>query len=551
MQFYSKSQKEKHPQVNLIPGAVWSEIFINNSIPDFIIPWMSLSYENLQKELTSVSNENKDKAWVAIIYSHPEMENQRIIDLGEQLGLSTSEMLNLAVILGDSPKHLDLLKKLSKKEPYSTNNFKNYSLRIQRAAQFGHLDILKYLIGVITSFKAFFIGVIEAFKSIHLGFPNYFIEIIKSFKTSHKQQNIIAADNFAAFQLAAERGHLDVLKYLAEKAPDKFSNMIFYAFRSTVEHGHLDVLKYLEEKITSDKLQEMIAANNFEAFRLAITSGHLNVLNYLAEKITPEQLQDIIAANDFYIFQLAVYSTNFDGLNWLAQKAPDKLGNMIASYNFFALRWAAQYEHFTIVQYLLNHPQAFSYAEAHPIEFDDRYIWPLVMQKLTTLRIQQMKAETNKFNAASPEEARLLFYIARNLIRRNNPALIEDLQFLLKIPAVKALAHTVTPNRPNELLRFALSIGNQEAATVLMNISAIQSLAEHNNHYHNEQHERRNESALAENHHSTRTTTLTQGKQQQLQETVNYSLPLFRHNRQREHISIVENEATSSITYTI
>ncbi len=65
------------------------------------------------------------------------------------------------------------------------------------------------------------------------------------------------------------------------------------------------------------------------------------------------------------------------------------------------------------------------------------------------------------FDVGSQREARLLFYMARQLIRVNDPEDRDDLLFLLCIPSVRALAHTeVTEGMPNELLRSALLLGN-------------------------------------------------------------------------------------------
>ena len=80
----------------------------------------------------------------------------------------------------------------------------------------------------------------------------------------------------------------------------------------------------------------------------------------------------------------------------------------------------------------------------------------------------------------------------RNLIRRNDATLQDDIRFLLDIPAVKALVHTaVTANQPNELIRLALTTGNQNAAALLLTIPDVRTLAEQNNFYRTEAHANR------------------------------------------------------------
>lgn len=456
IQFLNNAHRNQHPQACLIPQIVWSEIFSDNELPEFIIQWMSISYEALKKQVISVSQAKRDKAWMAIVYSHPDLTNQQLVELSGRLAFSLTELLNLLVMLGDGSNHLKLFKSLSQKEPYDLKNlYDAYALRIRRVAKSGHLNVLKHIAEMIGS-KAF--------------------------------QDMVGIKSFSVFREAAEHGHLDVLRYLEEKAPDKLQDMIaaqnFYSFRWAAQHGHLDVLHYLEEK-APDKLQDMIATGSFCAFRFAATQGHLDVLKYLIEKV------------------------------------PANIHNMIMEENFLAFQLAALKGHFFVVEYLLNYSAVFTYAEVHHEEYGERYVSPFVRQKLTALRAQQQETEANNldavFDVASDEEAKILFYSARNLIRRNDIVLIDDLRFLLNIPSVKAMAHSaVTPNQPNELLRLAVSSNNEMAAQVLLHIPAVRILAEENNYYRREQQGRFDLAALAADCESSMT-ALTQGEQQRLQ----------------------------------
>ncbi|WP_115705729.1 ankyrin repeat domain-containing protein [Legionella sainthelensi] len=436
MQFFNESQRNQRPEARLIPKVIWDEIFYDELFPDSLIPWMNMTCEELQKQLFLIPEKEKDKAWMAIACSHPDMDNQQLINIGERFGFSVSDLLNLAVMLGDSAKHLALLKLLSQNEFY-TDSILHGPLRFQRAAQLGHLNGLKY-----------------------------FIEMIQ-FKVSYRMLNeMIAKDNF-------------------------------YVFRAAAEHGHLDVLKYLEEKNPRQPLQEMIAKDNFYVFRTAAEHGHLDVLKYLVEKSHGQQLQEMIAAISFYAFRQAVTK-----------------------------------KHLSVVLYLLNYPSVFAYAEIHQHEYDEQYVRSFIVEKLTVLRTHQQEAEANNsdavFDVASSEEANFLFYIVRNMIRRNDATLIDDLRFLLNIPSVKALAHMeVTPNQSNELLRLALSVGNQEAASVLLNIPAVRMLAEQNNYYLHEQQGRIDLAALAADCESSMT-ALTQGERQQLQAVTHRYQPLLK-----------------------
>ncbi|KTD59631.1 ankyrin repeat protein [Legionella sainthelensi] len=382
----NKEQQNQHPQTRAIPALVWSEIFTDGYFPDYLISWMSMPYEDLSKQFTPVVDEEKDKAWLALAFSQSEFESGKLLDIGTNLGLSISKMIDLAVVLGDSQKHLELLQMLYKKEPYSFENFKNYSLRLQRASKFGHLNLLKYQ-----------------------------IELIESFSGSQTMDDLIATDNFGVFLEAARHNQLVIMKYLVEKRPEK--------------------------------VQEMIASDSYNVYAAAMLNGHIDIVKYLTEKVA------------------------------------DNLNEMIASDNFFALRWAVRSNYCEIVQYLLSHPLAFAFTESHARS--QNCVKSFVTQKLSDLREKQI--ESNDFiksiNSGS-FEAKLLFYIVRNLIRRNEACLIDDLHFLLNIPAIKALAHSeVTPDEPNELLRLALSIDNRKAVTALLNIPLVRTNAEKNRYY--------------------------------------------------------------------
>ncbi|VEB35205.1 ankyrin repeat protein [Legionella sainthelensi] len=393
--YFSIKTKNQHPQARLISEALWAEIFKSDSIPDLIIPWMSMPYEELKKELTPMSAKKKEKAWIAIACSHPEMENQELIEIGEKLGLNASEMLNLAVMLGDSPKHLVLLESLFRQETYSNWFFKHSSLRMQRAIQCRHLNTLKYLIGTVNSFENFFRGIIESFTNVHLSLKDYLMGIIQSMIPSSRLYYVIAEGDFAVFRSAAKYGNIDFLKYQVKQVSGKLQDMIaaenFGAFRDAAKNGHLGVLTYLEEK-APDMLPDMITAGNFYAFEWAASNGHLHVLKYLEEKASAK-LQDMIEADHFYAFQWAVMHDHLNVVKYLVEKTPERVHDMIAVDDFNAFEWAVSYGHHSMVHYLLNNPTVFAHAETSQNGFFDRYIELFVVQKMTALRTQQQQAK--------------------------------------------------------------------------------------------------------------------------------------------------------------
>ena len=245
----------------------------------------------------------------------------------------------------------------------------------------------------------------------------------------------------------------------------------------------------------------------------------------------------MIAADNFYAFRTACGKGHQGIAKWLLTQSPDNKEQMIAYGNFDAFRTCAR-GHQAIASWLIEQSTAcFAYAESHDQEYGETIIYPWVANQLTILRETKVQfneqSPTDVFNLTDEEnEAKRGFYLLRNLIRRNEATLNEDISFLLDIPAIKALVHTeVTPNQANELVRLALSVNNQWAAERLLAIPAVYALAEANNFYQNEQQGQLNLRDLAANRESAMT-ALTQGEQKRLARAVaHYQADLTDPNR--------------------
>ncbi len=129
--------------------------------------------------------------------------------------------------------------------------------------------------------------------------------------------------------------------------------------------------------------------------------------------------------------------------------------------------------------------------DRHQEAYGERYVNPFIRNELTALRAMQtalaLENRDAVFNIADEARATRCFHMIRNLIRSNQPASLDDIRFLLAIPAVQALAHTpVTNHEPNELLRLALTTGHAEAAAVLLTIPAVRALAAQRQFYRQE-----------------------------------------------------------------
>ncbi len=382
------------------------------------------------------------------------------------------------------------------------------------------------------------------------------IEIIANSNQTHIV-DIVSADSFAAFRRAAKSGYLHVLEKLIELAPAKVLDMVrendFEAFGVAAQNGHLHVIEKLI-KLDSDNVQNMVCACDFDAFREAAGNGHLHVLEKLI-KLAPGNVLDMVCADDFYAFREAagnghlavlerlielvpglvqemVRANNFNAfwaaagnghlavLERLIELVPGLVQEMVRANNFNAFVLAARKGHHTVIARLLNFPAVFAYAERHVHEFSRQ------VQDFMNTRLAHLAQEIDTFHATRPnevfnvanrEQAHLYFYMMRHLIRQRTPEPLNQLNLLLSIPSVRALAHQeVSRNQSNELLRLAMSLNNQDAVLMLLNIPAVRNLAQINHFYQQEQRSGLDLSALAQDRESSMI-ALTQGEQQALE----------------------------------
>jgi hypothetical protein len=417
--------------------------------------------------------------------------------------------------------HLDVMEKLMELAPDKVQemvcacDFEAFRL----AASYGHLHVLERLIELspeqmeemvcANCFTAFR----WAAQSGHLDVMERLMKLAPG-----KVQEMVCACDFEAFRWAAQSGHLHVLERLIELAPDQMEEMVcancFTAFRWAAQSGHLDVMERLM-KLAPDKVQEMVCDDNFDAFRCAAGNGHLHVMERLM-KLAPDKVQEMVCADEFGAFREAAENNYLIVMERLMELAPGQVQEMVSAEEFYAFREAADYDHLDLIDRLLNFPAVFAYAEMHVREYGS------CVQAFMNSRLTHLTQEMDAFHATHPnevfdivdsEQAKLYFYMMRHFIRQQTPESLEKLNLLLSIPSVKALVHQeVTPNQSNELLRLAMSLNNQEAALILLNIPAVRDLAQVNNFYQQEQRSGLDLRALAQDPESSMT-ALTQDEQ--------------------------------------
>ncbi len=291
-------------------------------------------------------------------------------------------------------------------------------------------------------------------------------------------------------------------------------------------NGFIQTLKRLIAP-NSSNIQNMVQAKNFEAFRDAASNGHLSIMERLME-LAPNKVQDMVGANNYSAFRMAAQNGHLAVIEKLIEIAPDKVQSMLSTRNYDAFELAVQNGHLAVIERLLNFPEVFANAEMRGRQFS-RHI-----QDFMNPRLASLAQEIHTFQATHPNDifditdsmqTKLYFYMMKHLIRQGTPESLNQLNLLLSIPAVKALAHqAVNPYlSPNELLRLAISLNHREAVQVLLNIPAVQQLAQRNHFYQRPTH--RLDIEVGTHDRESSMHALTQGEKSSLERVQNLYQP--------------------------
>jgi hypothetical protein len=433
--------------------------------------------------------------------------------------------------------HLEVVRYLAEKAPELIQEMikaNNYGAFV-KAAGYGRLGVVRFLEQKAPTLLEEMIKA-QDYQAFRSAVDHGQLEVLRYLeeKAPALIPEMIKAKNYDAFEWAALYEHFEVLRYVVEKAPELVHEMIkirgYNVFANASSKGYLEVVRYLEDKAPT-LFKEMIPRDSYAMFRRFAECGHLEALRYLEEK-APELVQEMIKAHNYEAFRNAAAWGYLEVLHYLVEKAPTLKENMIQANNYsaFPARHGSEDHLAKTNAFLLSHYSCFAHAEQHYAEYQGR-INLFVNDKLVNLHARcQQQEDLNPnavFELTDPNEIKLCFYIIRNLIRRNDPSLEDKLHFLIQIPAVRALLHTpLTPNHPNELLRLAFNLGNDDAARILLTNSGVRELAEANNFYQQEAQEGRDLRELAQDRESSMS-ALSQGEQRRMNAVLKLYQPVI------------------------
>ena len=294
-----------------------------------------------------------------------------------------------------------------------------------------------------------------------------------------------------------------------------------------VTYGHIKVVDHVAD-LAPNCLEPIIRMNHYEVFKASACSGQLPVMQRLMQLAQPSikhlirqgayaeaMMETLLTVYRFTFNQIVIKALNWFYPDWLKAVLHEHVKTMLHDDNDRALiqvaetgyldvlqglfeRYTPSYQgiayafmnaaakgHNDIAHWLLSHPYGFNIADCQDSVYGVEYVHPFIIEKLDELKYRQQQAVLNNeaFNLNNHDEKLLCIYMARNLIRRNQPDFLEDIRFLLTIPSVNAIAHTHSTCEPNHLLRLAMTIENQEAIDFLLTIPAIAQLAQQHDYY--------------------------------------------------------------------
>jgi hypothetical protein len=496
MRFNYEAERMEHPQARLIPQSVWRRYdfnrFFEHELLEFQLTLMQITSRDLDDYLASFedntlefidTHEKKYIAWLALAYTHPDINDALLLRFADRLGLSNEDSFKLTATLGK----LSLLNKIIEAN----------TSQIQNMISAGRYGVF-----------------LDAVENGHLGIVNCLIETLTTLAPDDVQ-TMISINNDKGFILAMSRGFLPIMDRLFELEPEVIDRLTYDWIQKAVIHGHLPIIERIFSICSMLNPAAVIKVENYKLCHDAAYMGHLPLLRYLME-YEQNNAQDMLQTHGESILRAAVRGEEQSRRKNINHAYVCRDTHLIAIANE-----SNSLTHTHVIHHLLSFPKIFAYAEIHEHEHWASYIPSFVDTQLGVLQEQRSVIEAHTpqavFDITDPEEAKLCFYILRNLIRRNDPVLLDDIRFLIEIPSVKALLHTdVTPNQPSELFRLALSLGNQDAAEILLTVPAVYELARENDFYRLEARGGLDLEALAHDHESSMT-ALTSGEQKRLE----------------------------------
>lgn len=245
---------------------------------------------------------------------------------------------------------------------------------------------------------------------------------------------------------------------------------------------NVELIRVLNGVLGTDSINA-IRNDHYRIYKYACSDGNIELVELFNNILGIEALSAIID-DQYTAYAEACSSGNKKLVELLNSKLGAFTSSAIAASDYQAFNQAFNQIHVDVITLLLQDVECFAYAESHYRKDVSGFVNSWVNRSLgwlQNLKSNYLERHPNELFDVNSSKAEHLFYVIRNLIRRGvdredakAERLTAQLLFLLDIPSVRNLCHQSKRGvAPNELLRLAQDLGNEDAVQALMNIPAV------------------------------------------------------------------------------
>ncbi len=537
--------KSTHPVASQIPDNLWVSIFPNSlEEEELLIAQKPLNEFDPDIDLSRDTDLplRPSCAFILLLISSPNASAEQLISWGrEKLDLPLEEIFRLSSAMGRCDILILIKNTVSLQEFLAMLQSRKYAA-LYLPIENGHLSILNWFkeINVFTQLPnaIFYISQTQA---LHNAALNNKLETLQSFQAINSEAksaihkvteakkfilNMVERDHLRilewvekdfgssldfflvwrddlvrqVFLLMGENAQLDLLNFFKQARPAVFQKNSNLTFLAAIGKGRVEVLDWFKKE-EPESLQPIVRAaiGACNSFPRALAKGHLSVMQWLAKEY-PEYFTSVVQKFDF----ITAARTNNNEfhlplLQWLMQTIPKIFERILKKDDYALFRIAAEpcarlkgsniirNNDLAAAQWFLLYPPCFAYAEMNGHEYGElvaEFSGKILKEVHQESESFQMERPDQLFDLPDPTKAQQAFYVLRYLIRKNKRYLDNELQFLLNIPAVRALAHqSINGGMSNELFRLARIQNNRFAMQMLFSIEEVSALARKNNFY--------------------------------------------------------------------
>ena len=183
------------------------------------------------------------------------------------------------------------------------------------------------------------------------------VNIMSNFPDEKIKEAVKACD-YWAYQVAANYGHFDTLKYIESKLSDEERKAAlqawdYWGYQEAVRGGHLGILEHMESRLSEEEIKAAIQARNYSAYRDVARKGHLNIIEHMDNKLSDEEQKAALKAGEYMAYREAVGGGRLDILQYIENRlSEEEIKAAIQSGEYQPYHYAARCGHLDAMQHM-------------------------------------------------------------------------------------------------------------------------------------------------------------------------------------------------------